>query len=65
LGGLLNTIISEVEIRTVRRRLSVRRRRRRRRLGRFRRQFLLDELIAMMKLAKAVIALVPTKLVMI
>jgi hypothetical protein len=65
LRGLLDTIISEVEIRTVRRRLSVRRRRRRRRLGRFRRQFLLDELIAMMKLAEAVIALVPAKLVMI
>ncbi len=65
MGGLLDTIISKVEIRTVRRRLSVRRRRRRRRLGRFRRQFLLDELIAVVKLAEAVIALVPAKLVMI
>jgi hypothetical protein len=45
--------------------LSVRRRRRRRRLCRFRRQFLLDELIAVVKLTEAVIALVPTKLVMI
>jgi hypothetical protein len=62
---LLDTIISKFKIRTVRRRLGVRRRRRCRRLGRFRRQFLLDELFAMMKLTEAVIALVPAKLVMI